>query len=55
MLLAPVEVNLGAGAAGAGAVLPEVILLAQADDAVGVDADLLGPDIESLVVVLVDA
>ena len=47
---APVVVDLGAGAAGAGAVLPEVILLAELVDAVGGDADLLVPDAEGLVV-----
>ena len=47
---APVVVDLGAGAAGAGAVLPEVVLLAELVDAVGGDADLLVPDAEGLVV-----
>ena len=50
VLLAPVIVNLGAGAAGAGAVLPEVVLLAELEDALGGDADLLVPDLEGLVV-----
>ena len=47
---APVVVDLGAGAAGAGAVLPEVVLLAELEDALGGDADLLVPDAEGLVV-----
>ena len=49
-LLAPVVVDLGAGAAGAGAMLPEVVLLAELEDALGGDADLLVPDAEGLVV-----
>ena len=47
---APVVVDLGAGAAGAGAVLPEVVLLAELKDPLGGDADLLVPDAEGLVV-----
>ena len=54
VLGAAVIVDLGAGAAGTGAVLPEVILLAEAEDAVLRDADLLVPDIEGLVIVLID-
>ena len=50
VLLAAVIVDFGAGAAGAGAVLPEVILLAELEDALGGDADLLVPDAERLVV-----
>ena len=49
-LLTPVIVDLGAGAAGTGAVLPEVILLAELEDAVRGDADLFVPDAEGLVV-----
>ena len=49
-LRAPVIVDLGAGAAGAGAVLPEVVLLAELEDAILGDADLLVPDAERLVV-----
>ena len=54
MLGAPVVVDLGAGTAGTRAMLPEVILLAEAENAVGRDADLLVPDLECLVVVLID-
>ena len=54
VLLAAVIIDLGAGAARAGAMLPEVILLAKAENAVGRDADLLVPDLERLVVVLID-
>ena len=50
VLRAAVVVNFGAGAAGAGAMLPEVILLAEAEDALGGDADLVTPDGEGLVV-----
>ncbi len=52
--LAAVEVNLRARAAGAGAVLPEIILPPHADDALRVEADLVGPDVERLVVVLIN-
>ena len=54
VLRAAVIVHLGAGAAGAGAVLPEVVLLAEAEDAVLGKTDLVVPDVEGLVVVLVD-
>ncbi len=54
VLLAPVEIDLGAGTAGAGAVLPEVVLLAQADDAGRIHAYLFRPDVEGFVVVLID-
>ena len=52
VLGAAVIVDLGAGAAGAGAVLPEVVLLAEAEDPLGGDADLLVPDVKGLVVAL---
>ena len=51
---AAVIVNLGAGAAGAGAVLPEVIRLAEAVNALRRDADLIPPDCEGLVILLID-
>ena len=51
---AAVIVDLGAGAAGAGAVLPEVVLLAEAEDLLGGDADLVVPDVPRLVIVLID-
>ena len=54
VLGAAVEVDLRAGAAGAGAVLPEVVLLAQTHHVVRGNANLLGPDIVSLVVLLID-
>ena len=53
VLGAAVKVDLGAGAARAGAVLPEVVLLAQTHHVVRGNADLLGPDIVGLVVLLV--
>ena len=49
-----VKVDLGAGAAGAGADLPEVILLAQPHHMVGGDAAALGPDLIRLIVILID-
>ena len=54
VLGAAVEVDLRAGAARAGAVLPEVVFLAQTHHVVRSDAHLLGPDIVSLVIFLVD-
>ena len=50
VLRAAVVVNFGAGAAGARAMLPEIILLAEAEDALGGDANLVAPDGEGLVV-----
>ena len=50
VLGAAVIVDLGAGAAGAGAVLPEVVLLAELEDALGGDAHLVVPDVPGLVV-----
>ena len=54
VLGAAVIVDLGAGAAGAGAVLPEVVLLAEAENALLGNADLLVPDVEGLVIVQID-
>ena len=54
MLLAAVIIYLGAGTAGAGAVLPEVVLLTEAEDPVSGNADVLVPDLKSLVVIQVD-
>ena len=51
---AAVIVNLGAGAAGAGAVLPEVICLAEAVNALRCNADFIPPDIKGLVILLID-
>ena len=53
-LLAAVVIDLRAGAAGTGAVLPEVVFLAHAVDAVLRDAHFVPPDVEGLVVLLVD-
>ena len=50
VLFAAVVVNFRAGAARTGAVLPEVVLLAELENAVLGDADLLVPDAERLVV-----
>ena len=52
--LAPVKIDFRAGAAGAGPVLPEIVLLAQADDPGGIHAHLLRPDVERLIVVLIN-
>ena len=54
ILGAAVEVDLRAGAARTGAVLPEVVFLAQTDHVVGGNAHLLGPDVVSLIVLFVD-
>ena len=54
VLLAAVIVDLRAGAAGAGAVLPEVVLLAEAEDALGRDADVVLPDGGGFIVVHID-
>ena len=54
VLLATVEIDLGAGTAGTASVLPEVILLAHTNDALSGNADLLVPDLERLIVLLVD-
>ena len=53
VLRAAVKVDLGAGAARAGAVLPEVVFLAQTHHVVRGDAHLLGPDVVGLVVLLI--
>ena len=50
-LLTTVVVDLGAGATGAGAVLPEVVRLAKAEDLFLGDADLLVPDVKGLVII----
>ena len=54
VLLPPVVVDLAAGAAGAGAVLPEVICLAEPENPLRRDADFLVPDFKSLVIVFID-
>ena len=51
---AAVVVDLRARTARTGAMLPEIVFLAEAEDALGRDADLLVPDFERLVVVNVD-
>ena len=54
VLRAAVIVYLRAGAAGTCAVLPEVILLAEAEDTLGGDADLLVPNLKGLIVIDID-
>ena len=53
MLGAAVKIDLAAGAAGAGAVLPEIVLLAEAHHVGRVDPHFLCPNIVGLVVVLI--
>ena len=53
VFLAAVKIDLRAGAARAGAVLPEVIVLAEAGDAALGDANLVAPDVERLVVLFI--
>ena len=48
-----VKIDLRAGAARAGAMLPEVIVLAEAGDAALGNADLVAPDVERLVVLFI--
>ena len=55
VFLTPVVVNLRTRTAGACAVLPEVILLAEANHMALLNSDLLCPDVVSLVVVKIDA
>ena len=54
VLLAPVIIDFRAGAAGAGAVLPEIVGLAEAENPICGYANLLVPDFKCLVIVLVD-
>ena len=54
ILLAPVIVNFGAGAAGAGTMLPEIVLLAKAENSFRGHTDLLVPNLECLVIVFID-
>ena len=51
VLLAAVIVNLGAGAAGAGAVLPEIVLLAELVDVIRRDMHVVQPDVVGLLVI----
>ena len=53
VFLPPVVVDFRAGTAGAGAMLPEVILLAEAEDSFLGNTDLLIPDVKGLVVALI--
>ncbi len=55
VFLTAVIVDLGAGAARTAAVLPEVILFAEAENALRSDADLVVPDVPGLVIVEIDA
>ena len=51
VLLAAVIVYLGAGAAGTGTVLPEIILFSETEDPLRRNADFLVPDVEGLIVI----
>ena len=53
VFLAAVKIDLRAGSARTGAVLPEVVLLAEARDALLGDADLVAPDVERLVILFI--
>lgn len=55
VLLAAVEIELRAGAAGTCAVFPEVILFTETNHMVRRNAELLRPDVVRLVVLLIDA
>ena len=54
VFFAAIEIYLGAGTAGTAAVLPEVVLLTEADYTLGGDADLFVPYFKSLVILFVD-
>ena len=54
VFLAAVIVDLRAGAAGTGAMLPEVIGLAKTEDPILRNADVIVPDIKSLIIVQID-
>ena len=54
VLQAAVIVDLRAGAAGAGTVLPEVVLFSKAENTVCRNTDFLIPDLKSLVVIYID-
>ena len=54
VLFATVIVYLRAGAAGAGAVLPEIVGLAETEDALGGNADFLVPNCKGFLVILID-
>ena len=54
VLFAAVVMQLRAGAAGAGSVLPKIVLLAHAHNAVGRNTNLFGPNIKGFVVILVN-
>ena len=55
VFLAAVKIQFGAGAAGTGAVLPEVVLFAQTNNMVGSYAHLTRPDIKRFVIIFINA
>ena len=54
VLLTPVIVNLGAGTAGAGAMLPEIILFPETENSLRRNSHFLVPDLKRLVVIFID-
>ncbi len=54
VLFTSVIIDLGTGAAGTGAVLPEIVRLAEAENALRRNADLLIPDLKRLLILLID-
>ena len=55
VLFAPVIIDLRAGTTGTGAMLPEIVLLAEPEDPVSGDANFLVPDFKSLIVIFINA
>ena len=54
VLFSPVIIDLGAGAAGAAAVFPEIVFFPEFEDSLRGNADLLVPDLIGLVVLQID-
>ena len=54
VLFAAVKINFGTGSAGAGAVLPEVILFTEPYNALSGNADLLGPNLKSFIIIQIN-
>ena len=54
IFLSTVIINLRAGTAGAGTMLPKVILFAEAEDPLRWDTDLFVPDLKSFLIILID-
>ena len=54
VLFSPVIINLRTGTAGAGTMLPEIVLLTETEDPLRRNTDLLIPNLKSLIIVLVN-